>query len=333
MQHELPGSILAQHRPVGGGGATTRLAATASAPGLWPGRLLAATGGSCRRACARQKEEPAGCSVHPDPPVIGAAGGLLDVARGGGLPASHRGHTTSAPERWSGGACRPNAARERASLAGRHPGPSRSWAWAGKTRIANPAGSHAPPEEVRGGACWGPAGTNPGRRTGHPGRIVSLPHPARRALSATLPAGPSPRRGTLPVAPAHPTVEPGGCRRAPRVAALWRPAGDAALVTRLARRAPDPVGSLQRLPANALAHALAVTPHRHPATPVAPARRGPGRKAPGELVSPSVCRAWPVGAPCPSLLPEPEGSRGKGAGHCQFAYRRPRAHRNGQIAS
>jgi hypothetical protein len=45
------------------------------------------------------------------------------------------------------------------------------------------------PRRSSWGACWGFTGTNPGRRSGHPGRIVSLPHPSRRAPSATLPAG------------------------------------------------------------------------------------------------------------------------------------------------
>jgi hypothetical protein len=83
----------------------------------------------------------------------------------------------------------------------------------------DPGGQPRAPGGVRGGACWGFAGTNPGRRTGHPGRIVSLPHPARRALSATLPAGPSPRRGTLPLASRTQRWSRPGCRRVPGCAA------------------------------------------------------------------------------------------------------------------
>jgi hypothetical protein len=200
------------------------------------------TGGSCRRAYARQKEEPAGCSVHPDPPVIGAAGGLLDGRSGRGPPASHRGHTTSAPDRWSGGACRPNAARERvrASRVGTRDHPA---AGLGQARPAlRPWRAATRPRRSSWGRLLGVCWDQP-RSPHRASRQDRQPPPSRQAGAIGNAAGwPVTSTGYATARLAHPAVEPARLPACPWVRG-W-PVGRAA-APRAGRPPPRGWGSSQ----------------------------------------------------------------------------------------
>jgi len=159
---------------------------------------------------------------------------------------------------------------------------------------------------------------SPPRRSARPGRPrrgprapvrapgAPRPAPIRRAARATISATSS--GGETSSGPAH---------------ATWRRRGGGAGA--LGGTSPD--GSLgdRRWPGLPMRWRSPRTAIRQ----LRPLRRGAvsERKAPGELVSPSVRRAWPVPASCPSSLPEPEGLQGKRAGHRYFAHRGPRRDR------
>jgi hypothetical protein len=78
--------------------------------------------------------------------------------------------------------------------------------------------------------------------------------------------------------------------------------------------------------ATLLAHALAVTPDRHPATALLWRDTPASAKAAAEPMPPPVAPSLAVERPCPSPLPQPERSRRKRAGQHGFSRRRPRAH-------
>jgi len=198
-----------------------------------------------------------------------------------------------------------------ASRSVRHP-PRRSGFGAGRRRAA----ARRP-----GRRCW-PGSCRP--RPAAVGQERNRPRPA--SLPGRGPARPARARRGLdsPGGSSAPSGAAAG-RRGGRVAALGRSAGDAAMVTPLAKRGPDPGGKPSADPRRTPLPMRWRSPRTATRQIRSPRRDAvPGRKAPGEPGSPSVRRAWPVPAPCPSSLPRPEGSRRERAGQGAFGHRGPR---------
>jgi hypothetical protein len=162
---------------------------------------------------------------------------------------------------------RRRARSEVTSRSSRSPTAQGRFRGAGRRRAA----ARRPGRRYSPGSCLPrPAGRWSGRGTGHgrpprPGRSPALPACARRGLDPT--GGVEPRGRVRPLVGVGDGLRRSGGRW------VYCGPGDA-----LARRAPDLVGSLSRILGDFLAHALAVTPHRHAATPVTRRDAVPGAK-------------------------------------------------------
>jgi hypothetical protein len=163
-----------------------------------------------------------------------------------------------------------------------------------------------------------------------PPRSWRSPPPGRPAETTARPAAPRPQRPGAPSTPAA------GCR--PARAGGVGSGGPADRPSRAAKPG-SASGSPHRIGSrggrwSSLAHALAVTPHRHLA------RLGRSATTRSRAAKPLVSwyfdglrRARPVRCLAHRRRPWLGGSRWKRAGHRQFAHRRRRAHHDGQIAS